>query len=407
MRRKFQIDDQLGRLTKALHHLKELEEHDEVQEYIEKHDLYPAALSMYQYDPARYKQTMRLYANFLSVQNKHKEAAIAFEFLSDHAAAWPCYRSANMWREALSSATLSGLASSELSDLASSLAEGLVESKDYFDAATITLDYLSDLDNAARLLCKGSYFAEALRIVTLRGQPALIEEAITPGLVERSAEMTEFLADMRSQIVAQVPRLRDLRAKKAEDPIAFYDGMEDANIPDNVSLAPTNTTSGNTFMTKYTNRTGTVNTQATRQTSKNKRREERKRARGKKGTVYEEEYLVNSIERLIERINSMQNEIQRLVQGLVRMGMRERAVAVESAVEDVIERCKEAVREIYPPTETPAATSNGQAVNGGGIVGEMIKPQGGDATLWDSLNEVEKKREPPIVKAFAKLSLLG
>ncbi|KAJ4294593.1 putative elongator complex protein 1 [Kalmusia sp. IMI 367209] len=411
LRRKFQIDDQLGRHTKALHHLKNLGVHDEVLDYVQKHALYPAALSMYQYEPFHYRETMRLYADYLCAQNKHKDAAIAFEYLSDHAAAWPCYRSANLWREALSSATLANLPPSDLSSLAASLAEGLTESKDYSAASTITLDYLSDLPTAARLLCKGSYFAEALRTVTLRNQSFLIEEVIDPGLVERSADMTEFLADMRSQLLAQVPRVRDLRAKKAEDPLAFYEGIEDASIPDNISLAPTNTTSGNTFMTKYTNRSGTVNTQTTRKTSKNKRREERKRARGKKGTVYEEEYLVNSIERLIERINGMQDEIQRLVEGLVRRGMRERAVAVESAVEDVVERCREAVGEMYPPKDMAGIVGGAQGVNGigagEGVGEEVIRPSGADATLWDSLVEVGKKREAPVVKAFERLNLLG
>jgi elongator complex protein 1 len=409
LRRKYRIDDQLERRFKALTHLKDLQAFDEVQEYVQKHSLYTEALSMYQYDTARLKEIMQLYADYLRTTNKHKDAALAYEYLGDHAAAWPCYRAANLWREALSSATLADVPPSELEGLASSLAEDLAESKDYLSAASITLDYLSDIASAARLLCKGCHFAEAVRIVTLRRQPELITSVIDAGLIERSADMTEFLADMKGQLLAQVPRLQDLRQKKAEDPLAFFEGLDDnnagANIPDNISLAPTDTTSGGTFMTRYTNQTGTVNTQATRKTSKNKRREERKRARGKKGTVYEEEYLTNSIERLIERINSMQDEIQRLVEGLVKRGMRERADAVSSAVADVIEKCRGAVKEMYPPS-----TGADGVVQEGGVAllnGDVVKPVGADATLWDSLQEVGKKRETPVVKAFERLSLLG
>jgi elongator complex protein 1 len=355
---------------------------------------------------------MRLYADYLSSTNKNKEAAIAYEYLSDHASAWPCYLSANLWREALSSAIIAGVPPTEVEQLATDLVEGLIESKDYAPASTITLDYLSDLRGAAHLLCRGAYFAEAIRVVTLRNQPFLLAEVIDPDLIERSADMTEFLAEMKSQLLAQVPRLRDLRTKKLEDPLAFYEGTEDANIPDNISLAPTNTTSGGTFMTRYTNQTGTVNTQTTRKTSKHKRREERKRARGKKGTVYEEEYLVNSVERLIERINGMQDEIQRLVEGLMRRGMRERAVAVETIVMDVEEKCREAVKEMYLPVDGAGAVSEGLAANGitvsDGDPGKpAIRPTGGDATLWESLVEVGKKREAPVVKAFERLSLLG
>jgi elongator complex protein 1 len=154
-------------------------------------------------------------------------------------------------------------------------------------------------------------------------------------------------------------------------------------------------------MTRYTKQTGTVNTTATRKTSKNKRREERKRARGKKGTVYEEEYLANSIERLIERINGMQDEIQRLVEGLVRRGMRERADAVSRAHQEVVERCKDAVREMYPVD--PDAVKKVEEVEG---IDGTLKPTGGDATLWESLQEVERKRVAPVVKGFERLSLL-
>ena len=406
VRRKFQIDDQLGRRAKALTHLKELQEFEEAQDYIHQHALYTEALALYQYDTAHLKKIMRLYADHLSSTNKHKEAALAYEYLDDHTSAWPSYRSANLWREALSSATIAGVSPEELSDLASSLAEGLTESKDYSSAATITLDYLADLPSAAKLMCRGHYFAEAMRLVILHREPSLIESVIEPSLIERSAEMTEFLADMRSQLLAQVPRLQELRTKKADDPMAFYDGMDgiDNNIPDNISLAPTDTTSGGTFMTRYTKQTGTVNTTATRKTSKNKRREERKRARGKKGTVYEEEYLTNSIERLIERINSMQDEIQRLVEALVRRRMRERADAVSRAHQDVVERCRDAVKEMYPVDMEAKKAEDG--VEGAGINGEALRPTGGDATLWDSLQEVERKRIAPVIKGFERLSLL-
>lgn len=414
-RRKFKIDDQLGRRAKALGHLKELQAFDEVQDYVQKHGLYAEALNMYRYDKIQLEEIMRLYADHLSLNNKHKDAAIAYEFLNDYTSAWPCYRSADMWREALYNATLAAISATDFQSLARSLADNLADSKDYSAAASIMLDYLFDIETSARLLCKGCYFSEAIRTVVHRGQPDLITAVIDPALIERSADMTEFLAEMKSQLLAQVPRLRDLRLKKAEDPMSFFDNMDDsagANIPDNISLAPTDTTSGGTFMTRYTQQTGTVNTQATRKTSKNKRREERKRARGKKGTVYEEEYLTNSIERLIERINSTQEEIQRLVEGLVRRRMRERADAVSNAVAEIVHMCNEVVGEMY---DGPGAAA--QAGQGGldGMVepgtepgeGELLRPTGGDATLRDSMQAVQKKREKPVVKAFNRLDLLG
>jgi elongator complex protein 1 len=420
LRRKFSIDDQLGRHTKALGHLKDLHAFEEAQAYVQKHVLYSAALQLYQYNTTELNTITRLYADHLSVTNSHAEAALAYDYLNDHASAYPHYASALLWREALSSCTLAGVDATGIRSLAENLADTLTESKDYLSASTLHLEYLDDLSGAAKLLCKGNFFSEAIRIVTLRRAPALLETFIDPALIERSGETTEFLADMKTQLAAQVPRLLELRQRKKEDPFAFYEMEEsnnpaDSNIPDNISLAPTETTSGGTFMTRYTSHSQTtLNTTTTRKTSKKKRQEERKRARGKKGTVYEEEYLANSIERLIERVNGMEGELERLVSGLVRRGMRERASAVQGAVEGVVERCREAVGKIYVKDEEEVG-AGGAGVGGGVGVGmglgvdgrEEVKPVGADATLWASIDEVNRKREAPVVKGFERLSLLG
>lgn len=75
LRREFKIDDQLGRRTKALTHLKDLGEFDEAASYVSKHSLYREALNMYQYDPVHLNEIMRLYADYLGSSNRHKEAA--------------------------------------------------------------------------------------------------------------------------------------------------------------------------------------------------------------------------------------------------------------------------------------------------------------------------------------------
>lgn len=218
--------------------------------------------------------------------------------------------------------------------------------------------------------------------------------------------MTELLVDCKSQLNAQIPRIRELRAKKAEDPLAFWDGdiNDGADIPDNVSLAPTDasTAGGGSLFTRYTNRTGTVGTNATRRTSKNRRREERKKARGKKGSVYEEEYLVNSVGRLVERVNAVGGEVERLVVGLMRRGMRERARAVQGAMCEVVGMCRRCVGEVF---EVDGGRGGEGDVGGKGAV-EDGRPKGGEGVLWDVV-EGEKRREAPVVKEFARLALLG
>lgn len=402
LRRMYSIDSYLGRFKKALRHLCDLGALDEVKDYTIKHGLYPEALDFYRYREDKLREIMRLYADFLQQTGKFKEAGVTYEYLNDYTSASEAFRQAHLWKESLSCATLIPLPQPQLRSLAQTLADTLSESKDFFSAATIHLDYLADIATAGRIFCKGYFFADALRIVGIHQRSDLLEPVIDTGLVEGMASMTELLADCKSQLNAQIPRIRELRTKKAEDPLAFFDGDVNggADIPDNVSLVTTDaSTVGGTLLTRYTNQTGTVGTNATRRTSKNRRREERKRARGKKGTVYEEEYLVNSVGRLIDRINTVNEEVERLVVGLMRRGMRERAGAVENAMVEVVELCKGCLNKVFNDVVKKELEQKE-------IEEEERRPKGGEGVLWDTL-EGDERRETPSVKDFDRLSLLG
>lgn len=403
--RQFKIDNDLKRYDKAIRHLHAQQHFEEVKVYAAKHELYATAIDLYRYDNARLNELMRLYGDHLSSHNKFKEAAVAYEYISDHASAYEAYRAVTMWRECLCNAILVPLPQTELATLAQDLASSLEEARDFLNAATIHLDYLHDLESSARLLCRGYHFADAMRQVTLRQRPELLKSVVDAGLIEGSATMTELLAEMKSQLAAQVPRLRELRQKKVDDPMAFLDGADadDGDIPDNISLAPTDaSTSGGTFMTRYTNRsTGTLATNATRKTSKNRRREERKRARGKKGTVYEEEYLVNSIARLIQRMNDVVDDVGSLIEGLMRRGQRERAIAVQAAMEDVTEVVKTCVDEVFG-----SANGNDERQQDSEALGNAprSRPWGGEGVLWEALNS--QGQAAPILKPFERLALI-
>ncbi|KAK0300571.1 putative elongator complex protein 1 [Friedmanniomyces endolithicus] len=399
LRQQYTVDNDLKRYRKALARLHSIGEFEELKEYMAKHELYSASVDLYRYDSARLSELMRLFAAYLCSRNRYKEAGIAYEYVQDHSSAYEAYRSAGLWQECLASAGLVPVSDEELLELATNFVASLEEAKDYKAAATVQVGYLSNVEAALPLL--RSHEA---------GKPPSKARAATlcdrPGLGRRVSSMTEMLAEMKSQLNAQVPRLRDLRLKKLEDPLAFIDGADggDVDIPDNLSLAPTDASTTGTFMTRYTNRsTGTLATDVTRKTHKNRRREERKRARGKKGTVYEEEYLVNSIARLVERLNAVSEDVSRLVEGLMRRGMRERALAVDAAMQEVSELCRNSLDDVF--------VSNGESVNGTAEpkLGDedARRPWGGQGVLWDALATTGDRRDAPVLKVFERLSLLA
>lgn len=51
-----------------------------------------------------------------------------------------------------------------------------------------------------------------------QGKPELLESVIDPGLGEGFAQTSELIADCKGQLTSQVTRIRELRAKKEENP---------------------------------------------------------------------------------------------------------------------------------------------------------------------------------------------
>ena len=158
-------------------------------------------------------------------------------------------------------------------------------------------------------------------------------------------------------------------------------------------------------LTRYTARSGntTLASGASRRTSRNAKREERKRARGKKGSVYEEEYLVNSIGRLIARVNDTGAEIERTVDALCRRAMWERAEALEAAAKEVVAMCEACVPEVWE-----AAVKESEAAHAATAAEENeYRPVGGERVLLESLEAARQACTPPVVKKFVGSALLA
>lgn len=76
LQRQFEIDNHLGRFTKALKHLHSLKAYDELRAYAIKHSLYKEALQLYRYQPEHLRDITNVYADYLYEQSQYKDAAI-------------------------------------------------------------------------------------------------------------------------------------------------------------------------------------------------------------------------------------------------------------------------------------------------------------------------------------------
>jgi len=109
----------------------------------------------------------------------------------------------------------------DIGDLASRLADALMVRGEYADAARLYVDYGTGdaaIEKAVKALAKAYQFSEAFRIVNRKLGPEKISEMVHPVIMECFVQTTELISDLKGQIGAQVPRLKILREKKAEDP---------------------------------------------------------------------------------------------------------------------------------------------------------------------------------------------
>ncbi|CAG99268.1 Elongator subunit IKI3 [Kluyveromyces lactis] len=353
LRRKFMIDDYLQNYELAIEHLAAIDKVDntvssEFIEYVEEHDLFKHALNIFKSEQDRQNIIYHVYAKSLSSQQQYGDAGIIHEMLGEWKEALDAYTLGKKWNEAMS--VVLDHFPDKTEDIATELISSLTFEHRYVDASQLEIRFMKNIKAGMDLLCRAYDYEAASLIAIAEHKSELIEEIVDPALGDGFGTIAELLADCKGQVNSQLKRLRELRQKKAEDPFAFYG--EETDQADDVSIAASETSTKESFFTRYTGKTsGTAKTGASRKTAKNKRRQERKRARGKKGTIYEEEYLIQSIGRLIDRLYQTQPEAIKLIEGLLRRNKREQAYQIQKNFMELIDLLKENVQEIYSISE--------------------------------------------------------
>lgn len=339
-KQRFVLDDYLGFVEKALRSLIEVpNEWEEIVSYVQKHDLWLPALLLLKYDEVRHNQIMSMYGDYLNGVQDYAVAGYAFEMVGEHTKAMTAFQRALLWSEAIYNAGLAGL---DQGEIAVDMKERLLEQSRFAEAAEICRLFLNEPDSAIKLYCQASDFSRAMQLAATKSRR---DELVKPNISEAFSYTSELLSDMKDQLDKQMPRLRDVRLKRDEDPDEFFEGMHEEDTPDNVSLAGTQASTTATFFTRYTGATA-ITTQS-KKSGKARRRQERQRAKGKKGTIWEEEYLVNSIRRLVLRLEETRISTTELLIAMVRCDMRTSASDLQANLISLISLAKSLLEETF------------------------------------------------------------
>ncbi|KAL7317602.1 putative elongator complex protein 1 [Mucor circinelloides] len=353
---RYKIDDHLKRYEKAIKNLSMAgDQHfDELLDYMQKHSLYHVAIEEYAHRKQQKLAILQVYAAHLDFTNNFEEAGIVYTMAGNSLKALESYRMAGCWREAFSIAKQLKYTEEEIHSLAYDMIEYLKEKRRFQEAAMVAKDYAKDIEEVVDCLLKGSLWKEAERTSYTHDRPDLIETHVKPGLVEGYTQMDDDIDEMLAQFHKQSARLVELRTKKPE--VNIENPMANDESLDNIDMF-SDTTSMYSQFTRYTNassRVSSVSSQGSsksRKTSKLRKKEERKRARGKKGSVFEEEYIVNSVKKLIEKASTMQNDLGNLIRALVPFEYVEEARAIQEKFEKFIKELEASIATIFVPLQ--------------------------------------------------------
>ncbi|CAG8480292.1 12289_t:CDS:10 [Ambispora gerdemannii] len=307
---RFKIDDYLKRYEKALNNLYLAgDKHiDRCYEYILEHELYRLGLTLFSNNPEPYKVIMSMYGDYLSSNKQHKEAGL----------------------------------------------ELLTDKKNYQDAARVLLDYTQELEDAISLLGKSYMWDEATRICYLKNRVDLVETHVKPSVLEGYKHLIEDIEDMKEQLNKQTTRLAELLISKENEEEQLEYIRNDETLENVEVFSDTSSIVASDF-SRYTKSNTRLSVDSLRsgKSAKSRRRDERKRARGKRGSVYEKEYLFDSLRRLKERFYNMQGSISNILHFLATSKYVEKARHLQSLyseLEEQIQTRTENIEMLSPST---------------------------------------------------------
>ncbi|EGG00479.1 uncharacterized protein MELLADRAFT_111808 [Melampsora larici-populina 98AG31] len=336
--RKFKIDDYLGNHRSAIQHLcaAQEEKFDVILNYTERHALYEEALKEVSTQPVKVIALRDLQGDWFMENQKYMEAGLVYTLAEKIDKASEAFRQAEAWQELFSLLSICGRPVEIGNDGMASepivldMAQRLEKSGRHLESATVLFDYAGDVKGGVTMLCDGRAYSEALRQALRYSRPELLIELVQPSLEEYVELLVEEIEETQQNTQKQVDRLAELKLAAEAEPDAFYltRDKETGEVFDGIDAMTEATTVFRTDYSRYTrgiapshHSTYTMRSgRSSARSGKLRKKEEKKKAAGKKGSIYEEEYLLNLLSKTaLEKLISLQNQVKALLPALVQL----------------------------------------------------------------------------------------
>ncbi|KAF8942635.1 hypothetical protein BGZ47_006286 [Haplosporangium gracile] len=357
---RYRIDDHLKKYKSALQNLSQAGEKyfNDCVSYIRQHNLYKDALKVFGANPTKHKAILQIYGDSLSVNGDYEQAGVAYTMAGDKDKALEAYQEAGFWREAVVLAHQLNYDVPAMAYLARGLAERMKVDKRFSEAGVLLAEYAKDSEEAVSALLEGRLWSEAIRTTYLYNRLDLMATHVTPGIADGHHDLMESIRDMQEQFDKQTKRLKEVRDLKIEKALAeAAEDMTPDDALDNVDMM-SDTTSMASGFSRYTaansvlSKSSHSSKSSSQYTARLKKRNDRKRQRGKKGSVFEEEYLINSLRKLIVRVDATKPDVHALLKCMASSLSLDRASVLQKEFAKLLQDINKHMLIIFiPPTD--------------------------------------------------------
>ncbi|KAG0331419.1 hypothetical protein BG004_001669 [Podila humilis] len=355
---RFKIDDHLKKYQSALKNLSQAGEKyfQECVGYIKQHNLFKFALKVFVANAEKHRTILQIYGDSLAMNGDNEQAGLAYSMAGNKEKALESYREAGLWREAVVLAQQLKYDESAMRYLACGLADHLKNDRRFAEAGVVLAEYAKDSEEAVSVLLEGRLWNEAIRVVHAHNRVDLMATHVTPGIVDGHHDLLEMIREMQEQFDKQIKRLKEVRelkiqrmlAELAEEQMAPDDMLDNVDMmSDTTSMASgfSRYTAANSVMSKASHSSKS----SSQYTAKLKKRNDKKRLAGKKGSIFEEEYLINSLRKLILRVDAAKPDVHALLKVLASSMSLERAVVLQQEFSQLLQGIDGQVSVIFIP----------------------------------------------------------
>lgn len=360
----FKIDQHLGKHESAFKNLSKAgDDHfDELIDFMQRHNLYNLALDIYENNEIHTNRILQTYGDYLEQYGKYEDAAFCFIRCKNVDKAIDNCLKAGLWQQLFFVAFQNNFEETRIKELSREMADELIERNDFGSAAEVLLTYAECPEEAVECCFKSKQFSRAFRLISQYKMEDLISTLAKPMILDFSKDLQEELDSSQRDFVKYSQRLFQVRQEKKERVRKEYDSLHaqdelDRNmaaVPDDQQDVFSDTSSMRTrtatsFASTQSSQMTGMSTLSFR-TAKNRKKMERKKMSGRKGSAYEEEYLLTSLEKIINKLPAIKQELGIILEALLMLdGERSRASKLQDQFIDLVQFLRKSYREVFEP----------------------------------------------------------